>query len=181
MGWQWMRLLSMGSRRLSVSFLSTIIMSWPLSHTHGDTHTQMCAIHIPLTQGWRLQLTFNSKEKKSYNKYIVLIKVFFFHLDMLPMRYETLTSPQAPTASRPSALLWESCWIQLLTVRLLFPGASSSSGISTHPSERTAKHWDTHTYLLKHHAINWGHYIRKSMWTSDHDRQMFLLNIPLKM
>lgn len=49
-----------------------------------------------------------------------------------------LTSPQLSAESRPWLL--ESCWMQLLTAMLLLPGARSSSGISTQPSERTAKH-----------------------------------------
>lgn len=54
-----------------------------------------------------------------------------------------LTSPQMPTVSRMSFLQQDSCRMQLLTATLLFPGAKSSSAISTHPRERTAKHWNT--------------------------------------
>lgn len=49
-----------------------------------------------------------------------------------------LTSPQLSAEPRPWLL--DSCWMQLLTAMLLLPGARSSSGISTQPSERTAKH-----------------------------------------
>lgn len=48
-----------------------------------------------------------------------------------------------------SHLVWASCWIQLLTVILLFPGARSSSGISTQPRQWTAKLWKTNKYCVK--------------------------------
>lgn len=56
-----------------------------------------------------------------------------------------LTSPQMPTVSLMSFLQYDSCRIQLLTATLLFPGARSSSPISTQPKERTAKHWRTNS------------------------------------
>lgn len=56
----------------------------------------------------------------------------------LAAQSQALTSPWF--SAEPWPLLLESCWMQLLTAMLLLPGARSSSGISTQPRERTAKH-----------------------------------------
>lgn len=77
--------------------------------------------------------------------------LFFFYYFLVlnswaPDTYDTKTvglhtSPQMPTVSRMSFLQYDNCRMQLLTATLLFPGAKSSSAISTHPKERTAKDW----------------------------------------
>lgn len=66
-------------------------------------------------------------------------ELFYFSLANYLLIF--LTSPQMPTVSLMSFLQYDSCRIQLLTATLLFPGARSSSAISTQPKERTAKHW----------------------------------------
>lgn len=57
--------------------------------------------------------------------------------------------------------------MQLLTATLLFPGAKSSSAISTQPKERTAKHWK-HTHntmkLLTSRTVKHASILQRDKW-----------------
>lgn len=84
-------------------------------------HTRMC------TRGWQWIRLWSRGFTRLMASFFRIISMFW-------------PSPQAPSGGWLRLRVWASCWMQLLTAILLFPGTRSSSGTSTQPRERTAKH-----------------------------------------